>query len=51
MAESSVAADSAEDSSLLVASSSEEDTPVRDVSPLTPVSLLDKLRTPNRTGN
>jgi hypothetical protein len=49
MAESSVAADSAEDSSLPVASSSEEDTPVRDVSPLTPVSLLDKLRTPKRS--
>ena len=52
MAESSVAADNAENSvcsSLLVISSSEEETPVRSVSPLAPVSLLDKLHTPKRS--
>ena len=52
MAESSVAADSVEGSAcssppvISSSDSSEKETPVRSVSPLTPVSLLDKLRTP-----
>ena len=55
MAESSVAADSAEGSAcssptvISSSDSSEEETPVQSVSPLTPVSLLDKLRTPKRS--
>ena len=52
MVESSVAADSVVGSACssppVISNSdcSEEETPVRSVSPLTPVSLLDKLRTP-----
>ena len=56
MAESSVAADSVEGSAcssppvISSSDSCEEETPVRSVSPLTPVSLLDKLRTPKHSG-
>ena len=55
MPESSLAADSVEGSAcssppvISSSDSSEEETTIRSVSPLTPVSLLDKLHTPKRS--